>query len=217
MTLSRFGLTPARALSMAFAVLLAAGVWATVHGLGVLAHVFPKSQPLPPAYPVWTAAHFISALTFVLLAPWQFWTTLRTRRPAIHRAMGRIAAAAAVAMGVSGIAMAFLPERPLGERVFMSAFFIAFTVFLARGVVAARTRDIEAHRAWMVRTVAVALTPLTQRLVFGAMAAAVGIEGPSAFWEIFISAMWLAWLINFVSAETWLARHAVRPNRPLPA
>jgi uncharacterized membrane protein len=210
MKVARFAPTPTRAAVAGLLLMVVAGVAICLHAMGVLAHVFPKERPIPPAYPAWTAIHFTAATVLALLAPWQFWTALRRRRPDLHRLMGRIAAAAALFAGASGIAMAYLPERPVAERVFMTTLFAAFLVFLGRGVLAARRRDIDAHRAWMTRMSAAALTPLTQRMLFPVLAATIGIDGPQGFWELFVSAAWLACVVNFTVAECWLRRPSKR-------
>lgn len=213
MRLSRFAVTPTRALVAGLIVLGTAGVLTTVHAVGVQADVFPKGRPLPPAYPDWTVIHFVSALAFVLLAPWQLLSGLRRRRPGLHRANGRVTAGAAVILAVSGLAMAYLPERPLMERLFMTTLFLGFLVMLAQGVASAIRRDIDSHRAWMVRMIATGLTPMTQRLVFGVLAGSLGIDGPQRFWELFVSAAWIAWLIQLTAAEWWIRSQASRPAR----
>jgi hypothetical protein len=187
-------------------VLAVTGAVATLHAVAVWGGVLPKAHPLPPAYPAWTVIHFGSALAFVLLAPWQFLARLRGRHPSVHRIMGRVAVAAAAVMGLSGVVMAYLPDRPVMERLFMTTFFLAFLVMLFRAFASALARDIETHRAWMIRLTATALTPMTQRLVFGVLAGAIGIDGPGRFWEIFVSAAWLAWLLNLAAAEWWIHR-----------
>jgi hypothetical protein len=169
------------------------------------------------AYPSWTGLHFASATAFSLIAPLQLWPSLRARRPALHRALGRIGVAVAGVMAASGIAMAYTsPDRPLTEVIFMTAFFLGYATLLALGFRSALARDFTAHRAWMTRMTATALTPVTQRVLFPPMAAAIGIDGMETFWAIFVSAAWLAWGLNMVVAESWL-RGPQRKARPAPA
>ena len=184
-------------------VLLAGvGIFACVHALGVLVGRFPEGK-LPP-YPAWVAVHFLCALGFVGLVPLQLWPALRRRWPGLHRATGRLLVAIGLIMGASGLAMAFLsPDRPLSERLFMSVFLAVYLAMLAKGFIAARARDFDAHRDWMIRMIATGLTPMSQRLVFGGLAATNGIDGLATFWELFVSAAWIALVINVAAAE-WL-------------
>jgi hypothetical protein len=163
-------------------------------------------------YPLWAGSHFATAAAFAVLAPLQLWPRLRARRPALHRMVGRIAAALGAIMAVSGIAIVYdAPDRPVGELIFMTVFCAAYLGFLGLGVRAAIVRNIPAHRAWMVRMGASALTPVTQRLVFPALAASLGIDGMATFWQLFVSAAWIGWGLNMAVAESWL--HARSPRR----
>jgi uncharacterized membrane protein len=164
-------------------------------------------------YPAWAGSHFATASAFAILAPFQLWPGLRARRPALHRLMGRITAAIGAGMAVSGIAIVYTaPDRQVSERIFMTVFFAAYLAFLALGVRAAVARSIPAHQAWMVRMVATALTPVTQRLLFPPLAATLGVHGMETFWQLFVSAAWIGWGLNMLTAEAWL--HG-RPARRL--
>ena len=179
------------------------GVGAGAYAIGRLAGVFPPS-PLPP-YAPWTALHFSTAIVFASLLPLQLWPALRARRPALHRWTGRFAAGVGAVMAASGVSMAYLvPERPVAEKIFMTAFFLTWSGMLALGVRAAMRRDIETHRAWMARMTATSLTPLVQRLIFPAFALGVGIDGLATFWQLFVSAAWIAWALSLATAEVWL-------------
>lgn len=169
-----------------------------------------------PLYPSWVATHFVSATLFALIVPLQFLRSLRARRPALHRRLGRTAVASGAVMALSGIATVYTaPDRPVSEVIFMTAIFAAFSAFLALGVRDALARDIAGHQAWMARMIATGLGAVTQRLVFPPLAAVVGIDGRETFWHVFISAAWIAWALNMAVAEAWLRRGVAvrRPDR----
>lgn len=167
-----------------------------------------------PLYPRWTVAHFISASAFLVVVPLQLWPKLRRSHPRLHRMLGRGCVALGAVMAVSGIAMAYTsPDRPVSERILMTTLFIAYAAMLGLGFRAALARDFAAHRAWMVRMTATALTPITQRVVFPVFAATIGVDGRETFWQLFIAAAWLAWGVNMTITEAWLGgRHAVDPR-----
>lgn len=213
MSVNRFGRPVA---ALAGWGLFALATFTCVLGAARLYGLAPR-HPLPPAYPDWTVVHFAAALGFVLLAVVQLTTGLGRRLPRLHRISGRLAAALGLAMGVSGLAMAYLPQHALGEQVFMTSFFLVFCLLLLRGVAAARAGRFEAHRAWMIGAVATALTPITQRLIFGVFAGAMGVSGPSAFWEMFVAAAWLGWLVNLAGAQFWLRPAGLQARAPLTA
>jgi uncharacterized membrane protein len=185
--------------------LAAVGVAACAYASAKLLGWVPPGK-LPP-YPNWAHSHFATATTFTGLALLQLWPRLRARRPALHRALGRTTAVVGAGMAVSGIALVYTaPGRPVSELIFMSTFLLAFGALLALGVRAAVRGDFVAHRAWMVRMVATAFTPVTQRLVFPPFAAAIGIDGIDTFWQLFTSAAWIAWALNMTVVEAWLRR-----------
>jgi hypothetical protein len=116
---------------------------------------------------------------------------------------------------VSGVAIAHLaPDRPVSERIFMTTFFAAYSVMLGLGLRGALVRDFAGHRRWMVRMTATALTPLTQRLVFPIFAASLGVDGLAMFWQLFVSAAWIAWGLNLTVAEAWLRGPRAAPLAP---
>lgn len=202
-------------LRFAVLALCAVGIAACAYATGRLIGWVPPGK-LPP-YPAWVALHFASATLFCVVAPLQLWPALRTRRPGLHRAMGRAGAAIGAVMAVSGVAMAYAsPDRPVSETIFMTVFFLGYVACLGLGVRAALARDFAAHREWMVRMTATALTPVTQRVIFPGFAATLGIDGLETFWQIFISAAWIAWAVNLTVAEAWL-RGAALARRPIRA
>jgi hypothetical protein len=56
-------------------------------------------------HPWLTAAHTIPGLLFTILGPLQFVRTLRTRRPRMHRWMGRVMMASGAIVGISALVM----------------------------------------------------------------------------------------------------------------
>jgi hypothetical protein len=98
-----------------------------------------------------------------------------------------------------------MPNRPVAERTFMVIVGCVLTAFIAQGVRAARRRNIEAHRRWMLRVTALGLAPLTERIVFPAFAA-LGIDSLARFFDLFVTALWVSAYTNVVVAEWWIQR-----------
>ena len=163
-------------------------------------------------YPMWSLAHFVPGVLFMSLAPFQLWPSFRNRHRTLHRWSGRLLVISGVFLGFSGVAFVFLmPERPLTERVFMLAFFVAFVFFLLKAFIAARRRDFASHRVWMIRMFVTGLTITTQRLLTGALIGFAGVNSVDQFWDHFVTAGWLAWLMSIAVAEWWVGRRAPRP------
>jgi uncharacterized membrane protein len=154
-------------------------------------------------------------MLFMSLAPFQRWPSFRNRHRTLHRWSGRVVVASAVFLGFSGVAFVFfMPARPLAERVFMLTFFVAFLFFLFKAFSAARRREFVRHRAWMIRMFSSGLAITTQRLLLPVFIVFAGINGVDEFWDHFVTAAWLAWVVQLALAEWWIAREpVVGPSR----
>jgi uncharacterized membrane protein len=157
-------------------------------------------------YPVWGVLHFLPGLLFMTLVPLQLWPAFRNRHRVFHRRSGRMLVVAGVVLGVSGVTFPFrMPERPFSERVAMTTFFAFFLFFLFKAFAAARRRDFPRHREWMIRWFAVGLAITTQRVLLPVFILAIGVNDMRGFWEIFVTAAWLASVIQVLIAEWWLS------------
>lgn len=121
--------------------------------------------------PVPIALHILGSSVFCLAGAVQFLPSLRRHRPALHRSLGRVVAAAGCVSALSGLWMtvfyafpATLQEPLLyGARVTLS---LAMVAFIAWAVVAIRSRNVAAHRAAMLRAYAIAQGASTQTALF---------------------------------------------------
>ncbi|MDQ0306049.1 putative membrane protein [Kitasatospora herbaricolor] len=151
--------------------------------------------------------HVGGGVVALVLGPWQFPPRLRTRRPALHRLIGRVYLAAALATAVGGLLLVpkglFGPVAPLG--------FAALAVLLLVATVAAfvsiRRGAVTRHRIWMVRSYALIFTGVTFRLWISGFSAA-GVP----FGQAYESGAWAGWLLNLLVAEHVIAR--IRTGRP---
>src|SRR5262249_51425025 len=193
-------------LGMLVVALVGFGIWITVRATWVQAHGGDTSFEGTFKYPTWASLHFLSALVFVLVLPFQLWSGARRRYPSWHRLSGIAAAGAGTLFSVTALVLPYvMPARPFGERAFMTMVSCALSFMLGRGIASARRRDLAAHRRWMLRVTAFAMGPLTQRTLFPLFAAA-GIDSLSRFWDLFMSAAWFSLALNVLIVEWWIRR-----------
>lgn len=124
-----------------------------------------RMGPPNPIAPAWYYVHLLFALPVILGASLQFVSELRNRLPALHRALGRtyvcgatVAALTAVYMGAAG------PYE--GSRLSIAitgTLWLFFTLAAWRLAVA---RNFVAHRAFMIRSYAMALVLVWLRLMY---------------------------------------------------
>ena len=201
---------PRSILSAAVVALSLYGVRRTALATWVTTHGGDPSFDGAFNYPIWSVVHFIPAMAFAVILPFQLWPGSRRRYPRVHRIAGRVGAAAGIVFSLTGLLLAYvMPARPVTDRAVMTTFGLLFPVLLAAGVAAARRGDIVAHRRWMLRVTAAALAPLTQRVLFP-LFAATGIDSMNRFWDLFLTALWFANIVNFGIAEWWI-RRTMRP------
>jgi uncharacterized membrane protein len=152
--------------------------------------------------------HILGSALFCLLGAVQFLPSLRRRRPALHRRLGRIAAAAGCVSALTGLWMtlvfAFPPELQ-GPLLYWARIALSLSMlgFILRAMVAIRARDIAGHRAAMLRAYAIGQGASTQAALFVIAMAVFDAELLGLPRDI---AMALSWGINLAVAEALIRR-----------
>ena len=148
--------------------------------------------------------HVGGGVTALAVGPWQFWSALRTRRPAVHRAMGRVYLVAAAAAAAGGLLLA--PHSLGGPLAHLGFSVLAVLLLLTScaALVSILRRRIEAHRAWMFRSYALVFAAVTFRAWLGL--AATGLP----FDQVYAVGAWTSWLIDLVAAQALLTAVAAR-------
>ena len=141
--------------------------------------------------------------TLALLAgPLQFRGDLRARHRRLHRVLGRVYVGAALGTGATGLFMAAFsfggPVTHLGFGL------LAVLLLVTTGMAFARIRagDVDAHRAWMIRSFALVFAGVTLRIELPLLIAAYG----GAFEPAYQWIAWLSWAPNLAWAEWWVRR-----------
>jgi len=162
------------------------------------------------AHPVMTLLHILPGGVFLILAPFQFSSRIRSRYIHLHRWSGRVLVLAGVSASVAGLYFGLLmPFGGTGEAIAIALFGALFIVAACRAVLAIRRGHVALHREWMIRAFAVALGISTVRAFDAALDFTLT---PSGFRsrEIFVLAIWTGWLLTLGVAEGWI-RHT-RPS-----
>lgn len=147
--------------------------------------------------------HVFAAMLALLLGPFQFVTRLRTRRPRLHRWMGRIYLGGGVLVGgLAGLYMSFFAFGGLPSRLGFGMLAIGWLFTGMRAYTAIRTGDTLGHRRWMIRNFALSFAAVMLRLYIPASVVS-GIAFATAYPVI----AWLCWVPNLLFAE-WLIRRS---------
>ncbi|MFZ1411548.1 MAG: DUF2306 domain-containing protein, partial [Micropruina sp.] len=149
--------------------------------------------------------HIVSVIPYSILGAFQFSSRLRQRRPAWHRASGRVLVGLALLVAFSGLWMTLAYETKPGSGALLYGFRLvvgtAMAASVALGFAAIRRGEVGRHRAWMTRAYALALGAGTQVLTgaFGPMLVGTSVLANDL-------TMGAAWVINLAIAEYSLRR-----------
>jgi uncharacterized membrane protein len=152
------------------------------------------------AVPLWV--HITSAPVAMLAGILQPVQSLRDARPRLHRWTGYIYALAVLAGGVSALAM--LPGF-LGSTWAATGFAglaIAWIGTTVIGIARARAGDYQAHRRWMLRSLALTFAAVTLRVYMPFLIVLGGMTEV----QTYDVTGWLCWVPNLVAVEWWLSR-----------
>lgn len=151
--------------------------------------------------------HVAGGVVALTLGPWQFVSRLRTRRPAVHRFIGRIYLVAVLTAGVGGLMLAPTTYTGPIAAVGLGVLAVLLLSTSVAAYVTIRRRQVAQHRAWMTRSYALIFTAVTFRLWLGAVPAA-----GFTFEQAYVTGAWAAWVINLAVAELLITR----PQKRLP-
>lgn len=144
--------------------------------------------------------HVGAAPIALIVGALQFNQSIRSKRPAIHRWLGRIYVAAVMVGGISGLGLAVNaiggPLAGLGFGLLA----VLWMVFSVQGVRMARARQFAKHRRWMIRSFALTFAAVTLRIYLAGFLIA-GVEyGPAS---VYLG--WMCWVPNLLVVQWWLS------------
>src|SRR6185312_13596757 len=175
-------------------------------GLYGLSYVTGRPAPPGPAENAfgngWLVVHAISAGAALLLGPWQFVLTTPWRWRVAHRWLGRTYLVFCAIGGAVGLLLATGSSAGIVARAGFGLLAASWLLTNAMGYRAARARDFQAHRRWMIRSFALTFAAVTLRLyLVGAAIPGVG------FQPLYVATSWACWVPNLIVAELWLRAH----------
>ncbi|MEU6787988.1 DUF2306 domain-containing protein [Nonomuraea angiospora] len=166
------------------------------------------------AAPAPVLLHIAGVTVYSVLGAFQFAPGFRRRRPAWHRAAGRVLVPAGLVAALAGLWMTLFSDLPAGDTGLLTVFRLvagsAMAGSLVLGFAAILRRDVARHRAWMIRAYALAMGAGTQAVVLSAWYAATGVD-PHGVTRALLQG--LAWGINLAVAE-WAIRRTA-PGQPI--
>ncbi|MET7328267.1 DUF2306 domain-containing protein [Nonomuraea sp. NPDC005650] len=163
------------------------------------------------AAPVPVMLHIAGVTVYSVLGAFQFAPGFRRRRPAWHRAAGRLLVPCGLLAALTGLWMTLFSDLPAGDTGLLTVFRLAagsaMAGSLALGLAAILRRDVARHRAWMIRAYALGMGAGTQAVLFAVWYAATGGDAHTVARALLHG---LAWGINLAVAEWAIRRRSGR-------
>ena len=163
-------------------------------------------------------AHIVMGGIALVLGPLQFWRGLRTRHPRVHRWTGRTYLVAVAISSVAGLVIAVVNDAGFVGFFGFGTLAVLWFVTGWRAYRAIRRRDIDSHRAWMMRNFALTYAAVMLRIwlplliVFQVLVPpAPGTDFEAVFANAYAVVPFLCWIPNLIVAE-WLIRRRGLPS-----
>jgi uncharacterized membrane protein len=205
-------LIPTGLIALSF-IPIVAGTFRVVE-LGSGAEITPDNARFFEA-PLPVVLHIISTVIYCVLGAFQFYPSFRRRKPNWHRVAGWILIPCGLFVALTGLWMTqFYPPANYPPVNFDGPFLYAIRLLvgsamalcLCLGFAAILKRDIPHHKAWMMRSYALALGAGTQVFTHIPMFLFPNIQGELAR----TLCMTAGWAINFTVAEWLISRERRR-------
>jgi uncharacterized membrane protein len=145
----------------------------------------------------------VAMLTMIL----QVWPWLRNNHPKVHRISGRVYVISALIAGCMALVIVWWAPKPGKDGALCLAIVLLATTIA--GYRAARRRDWEKHRRYMLYSFAIAANNMWAVYVVMAMIALHIPVDPVYFPE---AARWIPWVGNLMLVQWWLYRTAGRQS-----
>lgn len=142
--------------------------------------------------------HVFSAI-FVLLAGYtQFSNSIRIKFPKLHRRLGWLYVVVTLLFaGPSGFIIAIYANGGLSSQIAFCLLAFLWMLFTAIALFKIIKKQVSSHKAWMIRSFALALSAITLRTWKYVLVAAFHPK-PMDVYQI---VAWLGWILNLVIAE----------------
>ncbi|PRY36086.1 DUF2306 domain-containing protein [Umezawaea tangerina] len=181
----------------------------------------PISPDAPGQYPL-LVLHILFGSVALVASCLQVWPWFRARFRVAHRRIGR----AYVFAGVLPSAVLAIPTSVYGHtgpvgatgNVLLAVLWLATT---AVGFRMARERRFAEHRRWMIRSFALGMSIVANRvwlvvLMIAFLPAGAGeAEMAAATQQAAVVSIWASWVVNLLVAEWWIARSRKKKRQPV--
>jgi uncharacterized membrane protein len=161
--------------------------------------------------------HLAGGLIAVTTGLVQIWLGLTHRTGTLHRTLGKFYACGVAAGSIGGFYLGFTIPGPLAYKAGLIVLDVAWLLTTGMALYAIRTRRIEQHREWMLRSYVVTFSFVTFRvsalLVGIVLLGRIPAPGTPIAIDIDSTVAWASWAIPLLLAEPLIQLRAMRRTR----
>lgn len=143
--------------------------------------------------------HVVFGITALVTGIFGFFGSIRNKRIALHRNMGKVYVIACLTSGLAGLYTAWFADGGIVASLGFFSLAVLWLYFTIRAYINIKQKNIAAHQRWMIRSYALTFSAVTLRL--GLLLALLGLV---PFMKIYVIMSWASWLINLSVVEFFL-------------
>jgi uncharacterized membrane protein len=154
--------------------------------------------------------HLSAGVIAISVGLLQLWLGLTGRIGVLHRTLGRVYVVSIAVGSVGGFYLALTIPGHLPYSVGLFTLCVAWVVTTAMAIYAIRTRRVEQHREWMLRSYTVTFAFVTYRLVSTVLRQWISVADDPVADDIDTLMAWACWAVPLLLAEPLIQLRAMR-------
>jgi uncharacterized membrane protein len=161
--------------------------------------------------------HIACGIVSILLGLVQLWLGATGRAIALHRVAGKLYVVAVAIGSIAGVYLALTSTGPLGYWSGLLGLSVAWALTTAMAYCAARRRNYQEHKEWMIRSYAVTFAFVTFRLCTRLILTWWALVPHSQASQVEALMAWACWAVPLLLVEPFLHRTKRNQQSRFPA
>lgn len=158
-------------------------------------------------------AHLFFGILALCVGLIQIWLGLTHRTSGVHRTLGKLYAVSILVASCGGFYLAFAISGPPAYRTGLLFLNLAWLVTTGMAIYSIRTRRIQQHRDWMIRSYIVTFAFVTYRLGETLIRHWISVPDAPDADDIAIMMAWACWAVPLLFAEPLIQLQSMRRDR----
>jgi len=154
--------------------------------------------------------HLVGGILAIGAGLVQIWLGLTNRVSGLHRVLGKVYGGAVLIGSLGGFYLAFTIPAHLPYSVGLFMLCVAWVVTTGMALYAIRTRRIEQHREWMLRSYTVTFAFVTYRLVSSWLRSWIHVPEDPIADDVDTLMAWACWAVPLLLAEPLIQLRSMR-------